>query len=207
MTMGFLRRLIKTDNDGLPPQTIVVVSGLPRSGTSMMMKMLEAGGLPPVVDGLRQPDPDNPEGYYEHERVKQLDKGDSAWVAGAQGKTVKVISALVEFLPPGYQYRVIFMNRKMEEVLRSQRKMLERRGEQSNVSDEKLAELMAKHVRKVKSWVAAQPNFRLLDIDYNQMLAEPLPYVRQVNEFLGGFLDESAMEAVVNPDLYRNRSG
>jgi len=172
----------------------------------MMMKMLEAGGLPPVVDGLRQPDTDNPEGYYEHERVKQLDKGDSDWVAEAQGKTVKVISALVEFLPPGYQYRLIFMTRRMDEVLRSQRKMLERRGEQSDVSDDKLAELMAKHVRKVKAWVVVQPNFRLLDVDYNQMLADPLPYVRQVNGFLGGFLDESAMEAVVNPDLYRNRS-
>ena len=204
--MSFLRRLIKTDSGGLPPKTIVVVSGLPRSGTSMMMKMLEAGGLPPVVDGLRQPDTDNPEGYYEHERVKRLDKGDSDWVAEAQGKTVKVISALVEFLPPGYQYRLIFMNRRMDEVLRSQRKMLERRGEQSDVSDDKLAELMAKHVRKVKAWVVVQPNFRLLDVDYNQMLADPLPYVRKVNGFLGGFLDESAMEAVVNPDLYRNRS-
>jgi len=204
--MSFLRRLIKTDSGGLPPKTIVVVSGLPRSGTSMMMKMLEAGGLPPVVDGLRQPDTDNPEGYYEHERVKQLDKGDSDWVAEAQGKTVKVISALVEFLPPGYQYRLIFMNRRMDEVLRSQRKMLERRGEQSDVSDDKLAELMAKHVRKVKAWVVVQPNFRLLDLDYNQMLADPLPYVRKVNGFLGGFLDESAMEAVVNPNLYRNRS-
>jgi hypothetical protein len=204
--MSFLRRLIKTDSGGLPPQTIVVVSGLPRSGTSMMMKMLEAGGLPPVVDGLRQPDTDNPEGYYEHERVKQLDKGDGDWVAEARGKTVKVISALVEFLPPGYQYRLIFMNRRMDEVLRSQRKMLERRGEQSDVSDDKLAELMAKHVRKVKAWVVVQPNFRLLDLDYNQMLADPLPYVRKVNGFLGGFLDESAMEAVVNPNLYRNRS-
>ena len=204
--MSFLRRLIKTDSGGLPPKTIVVVSGLPRSGTSMMMKMLEAGGLPPVVDGLRQPDTDNPEGYYEHERVKRLDKGDSDWVAEAQGKTVKVISALVEFLPPGYQYRLIFMHRRMDEVLRSQRKMLERRGEQSDVSDDKLAELMAKHVRKVKAWVVVQPNFRLLDVDYNQMLADPLPYVRKVNGFLGGFLDESAMEAVVNPNLYRNRS-
>ena len=205
--MSFLRRLIKTHSGGLPPQTIVVVSGLPRSGTSMMMKMLEAGGLPPVVDGLRQPDTDNPEGYYEHERIKQLDKGDSDWVAEAQGKTVKVISALVEFLPPGYHYRLIFMNRNMDEVLCSQRKMLERRGEPSDISDDKLAELMAKHVRKVKAWTAAQPNFRLLDVDYNQMLADPLPYVRQVNVFLGGFLDELAMAAVVNPNLYRNRSG
>lgn len=172
----------------------------------MMMKMLEAGGLPVVADGLRRPDSDNPEGYYEHERVKQLDKGDRDWVSEAQGKTVKVISALVEFLPPDYQYRLVFMNRRMDEVLRSQRKMLERRGEQSDVSDDKLAELMTKHVRKVKAWVAVQPNFRLVDVDYNQMLADPLPYVRQVNSFLGGFLDESAMEAVVNPNLYRNRS-
>ncbi len=205
--MSFLRRLRKTESERLPPRTVVIVSGLPRSGTSMMMKMLEAGGIPPVSDGQRVADADNPEGYYEFERVKQLDKGDREWLDAAQGKTVKVISALVEYLPPDYEYPLIFMNRRMEEVLRSQRKMLERRGEQSDISDEKLAELMAKHVAKVKAWITAQPNFRLLEVDYNQMLRDPQPYVRRLNTFLGGFLDEMAMEAVVNPDLYRNRAG
>lgn len=207
---SFRKRLApagRASNPSLPAGTVVVVSGLPRSGTSMMMKMLEAGGLQVVSDGLRTADTDNPEGYYEFERVKQLDKGDTAWLAEAEGKVVKVISALLEHLPPDYQYRVIFMNRRMEEVLASQRKMLAHRGEATEISDEKLAELLEKHVRKVKAWVTAQPHFRLIDLDYNRMLAEPQPFAQQINRFVDGILDEEAMAAVVDPALYRNRAG
>ncbi len=189
-----------------PPQPVVVVSGLPRSGTSMMMKMLEAGGMELVIDGIRTPDEDNPKGYYEFERVKQLDKGDTAWVAEAQGKAVKVISALLEYLPSDYHYRVLFMNRKMPEVLASQRKMLERRGETSDISDEKLAELLTKHVAQVKRWLARQPNFEMLDLDYNAMLQDPEPWAERVNAFLGGQLNVRAMVEVVDPTLYRNRA-
>ncbi|MCS7040374.1 MAG: sulfotransferase [Anaerolineae bacterium] len=190
----------------LPPHTVVIVSGLPRSGTSMMMKMLEAGGLPILSDGLRAADPDNPEGYYEFERVKQLDKGDTAWLAEAEGKAVKVISALLQHLPPSYQYRVIFMNRRMAEVLASQRKMLARRGERSDVDDAQLAVILEKHLRQVKQWLSTQPQFRVLEVDYNAMLADPQPYVRQINRFLDGVLDEARMAEVVNPSLYRNRA-
>jgi hypothetical protein len=187
---------------------VIVVSGLPRSGTSMMMKMLEAGGLPVVVDNLRTADTDNPEGYYELERVKQLDKGDTAWVAEAEGKVVKVISALLEHLPPDHQYQVIFMHRQINEVLASQRKMLERRGEPTDkVSDEEMAQLFAKHLDKVFGWMRAQPNFELLDVDYNQLLADPMPQVQAVNRFLGNRLDEAKMATVVDPNLYRNRAG
>ena len=101
---------------------VTVVSGLPRSGTSMMMKMLEAGGIDPIQDGIRTPDSDNPKGYYEYERVKQLDKGDTAWVADAQGKSVKVISALLRYLPADYEYRILFMRRDLDEILASQAK-------------------------------------------------------------------------------------
>ena len=188
------------------PQPVVVVSGLPRSGTSMMMKMLEAGGMELVIDGIRTPDEDNPKGYYEFERVKQLDKGDTAWGAEAQGKAVKVISALLEYHPSDYHYRVLFMNRKMPEVLASQRKMLERRGETSDISDEKLAELLTKHVAQVKRWLARQPNFEMLDLDYNAMLQDPEPWAERVNAFLGGQLDVRAMVEVVDPTLYRNRA-
>jgi hypothetical protein len=186
---------------------VVIVSGLPRSGTSMMMKMLEAGGLPVLIDGLRVADPDNPEGYYEYERVKELDKGDTAWVADAQGKAVKVISALLEYLPLDYQYRVIFMHRNIEEVLSSQRKMLERRGESTDaVNDAEMAELFAKHLAKVKEWLRAQPNFAVLDIDYNAMMKSPESYIRMVNQFIDNTLDEQAMAKMVNPQLYRNRA-
>ncbi len=189
-----------------PAKPVVIVSGLPRSGTSMMMKMLEAGGMELIIDGIRTADEDNPKGYYEFERVKQLDKGDTAWVAEAQGKAVKVISALLEHLPPEYEYKVLFMNRKMPEVLASQRKMLERRGEKSEISDEKLAELLRKHVQQVKLWLARQPNFAMLDLDYNAMLADPEPWAEKVNAFLGGGLDVRAMVEVVDPNLYRNRA-
>lgn len=186
---------------------VVIVSGLPRSGTSMMMKVLEAGGLPVEIDGLRAADPDNPEGYYELERVKELDKGDKAWVGEVQGKAVKVISALLEHLPEDYEYRVIFMNRKIEEVLNSQRKMLARRGEAVDaVNDAEMADLFAKHVAKVKAWIREQPNFAMLDIDYGAMVQDPVTYVRMVNQFVDNVLDEEAMAQMINPDLYRNRA-
>ncbi len=203
ITMKLLSSLLGKRTSSRP---VVVVSGLPRSGTSMMMKMLEAGGMTLVIDGIRTADEDNPKGYYEFERVKQLDKGDVAWVAEAQGKAVKVISALLEYLPAEYEYRVLFMNRKMPEVLASQRKMLERRGEKSDISDEKLAELLHKHVQQVKAWVLRQPNFQMLDMDYNAMLVDPEPWARRVNAFLGGGLDVQAMVQVVDPSLYRNRA-
>jgi len=189
-------------------KTIIIVSGLPRSGTSMMMKMLAAGGLPVLTDGIRQPDDDNPEGYYEFERVKALPKGDHAWLAEAQGKVVKVISALLEYLPSGYAYRVIFMHRRMEEILASQRKMLLRRGEDvESVSDEEMARLFERHLQKVRAWLATRPDVVVLDVDYNQLLADPWPYVEQINRFLGGGLDVARMVEVVNPNLYRNRKG
>ncbi len=206
-TMKLFKNLFKAEpQPTLPANTVVVVSGLPRSGTSMMMKMLEAGGLAVLSDGLREADTDNPKGYYEFERVKQLDKGDGEWMADAVGKVVKVIAALLEHLPPGFDYQVLFMNRHLEEVLASQGRMLEHRGEDSNISDEKLGELLQKHVNKTKSWVSAQPNFTLIDVDYNQMLIDPAPYVREVNQFLNGVLNEAAMARVVDPSLYRNRS-
>ena len=187
--------------------SVVIVSGLPRSGTSMMMKVLEAGGLPVLIDGLRAADPDNPEGYYELERVKELDKGDTAWIADAQGQAVKVISALLEFLPADYNYRVIFMHRNIEEVLNSQRKMLARRGEDvAAVNDAEMAELFAKHLVKVKAWLRAQPNFAVLDVDYKAMMEAPEPNFRMVNQFIDNTLDEQAMAAMIKPDLYRNRA-
>ncbi len=191
----------------LPPRTVVVVSGLPRSGTSMMMKMLEAGGLPILTDHLRAPDEDNPKGYYEFERVKKLGKGDTAWLPEAEGKAVKVISALVKHLPPGYEYRVIFMHRNLREVLASQRKMLLRRGEDPDkTSDEEMMALFSKHVRHVLDWMRRQPNFSLMEVHYNAVLREPEAHAHRVNAFLGGFLDERAMAEVIDPSLYRNRA-
>ena len=189
------------------PQPIVtVVSGLPRSGTSMMMKMLEAGGIPPLTDEIREADTDNPKGYYEFERVKKLDEGDIAWLDEAQGKAVKVISALLKYLPQGYTYKVIFMRRKMEEILASQRQMLVRRGEPTDaVSDEELKELFAKHLAQIQDWVDEQPNVDVLYVSYNEAVEDPPEQARRVNHFLGDTLDVESMVAVVDQVLYRQR--
>jgi hypothetical protein len=184
---------------------ITVVSGLPRSGTSMMMKMLEAGGLSPLTDNIRTPDEDNPKGYYEFERVKELEK-DRDWLEDARGKFVKVISMLLRHLPADYEYDVVFMRRRMEEILASQRKMLIRRGEAPDkVPDDKMAALFERHIVKMDEWLREQPNFRVLYVSYNDVLADAAPQIVAVNEFLGSGLDVDAMARVVDTELYRQR--
>jgi hypothetical protein len=170
------------------------------------MKMLEAGGLPPLTDALREADKDNPKGYYEFERVKQMDKGDTEWLPQAEGKVVKVISALLQHLPAGYDYKVIFMERHMPEILASQRKMLVHRGEDADqMDDARMGDLFAKHVANVKSWFAEQPNFDVLYVHYSDVLADPDTQARRVSAFLTNQLNPEAMAEVVDPDLYRNR--
>lgn len=199
---SLFQKLTKSGKD----EFITVVSGLPRSGTSMMMKMLEAGGIPPITDELREADEDNPKGYYEFERVKQMDQGDTTWVVEARGKVVKVISALLKHLPPGEQYRVVFVRRNMPEILASQRKMLVRRGEDPDkMDDTQMAMLFEKHLKQIDEWLMAQPNFRVLYVHYSDVLADPRPHIAKINEFLGGNLNPAAMAETVDPELYRNR--
>ena len=198
----FFKSLFNSEDE----KEAVVVSGLPRSGTSMLMSMLDAGGIPPITDNIRTADEDNPKGYYEFERVKALDKGDTAWVADAQGKTVKVISALLKYLPADYQYRVIYIRRNMPEILASQRKMLVRRGEDPDkVDDEQMTALFEKHVSQVEDWLREQPNMQVLFVHYSDILADPENEARRINDFLGGDLRVERMAEAVDPDLYRNR--
>ncbi|KAA3661488.1 MAG: sulfotransferase family protein [Chloroflexi bacterium] len=198
---GFLKKLFSANEK----KVVTVVSGLPRSGTSMMMKMLETGGIPPLTDKERKADTDNPKGYYEFERVKKL-PDDIAWLPDADGKAVKVISQLLKHLPPNYEYRVIFMRRNLDEILASQKKMLLRRGENPNeVSDEELAGLFEKHLKQVFGWLHAQTNVSTLFVNYSEMLADPLVNAEKVTQFLGGNLDSRVMAEVVDPNLYRNR--
>lgn len=200
--MGFLKKLFQ----GNQKQEIVIVSGLPRSGTSMMMKMLEAGGIPPLTDEIREADKDNPRGYYEFERVKKLDKGDSAWLPQAEGKVVKVISALLKHLPDDYHYKIIFMRRHMPEILASQRKMLVHRGEDADsMDDERLADLFAKHLDTVEQQMAHRENVEVTYVHYSDALSDPQTVAENVVAFLGRDLDVEAMVSVVDPRLYRNR--
>jgi hypothetical protein len=187
-------------------EPIVVVSGLPRSGTSMMMRMLEAGGLETWTDRERKPDLDNPKGYYELERVKDLDEpGDKSWLRDGRGRAVKVISHLLLELPDENRYRVLFMRRHLDEVLASQRAMLERRGEANPVSDAQARESYLRHLAEVKVALRRRPNFALLEIRYHEALADPRGTARAIAHFLDGRVDPDRMAAEIDAALYRNR--
>lgn len=184
---------------------IAIVSGLPRSGTSMLMRMLEAGGMQVLTDDIREADQDNPKGYYEFERVKQIEH-DQSWLEDAEGKVVKMISQLLEHLPPDHTYKVVFMHRRMEEILASQRRMLIRRGEPSDrVSDEQMAALFRKHLERLRTWLDQQPNFEVIYVSYNEVLANPVEQARRLSQFFDGALDVESMVNVVDATLYRQR--
>jgi hypothetical protein len=185
---------------------VIVVSGLPRSGTSLMMNMLQAGGVHIVTDAQRTADDDNPKGYFELERVKQMSRGDVSWVGESHGKAVKVISYLLKHLPPTSTYKVLFMRRRLPEVLASQKKMLIRRGEPTDtIPDQQMAALFEKHLQEIGGWMAAQPNLSVLDVPYHEVAEEPERHVDRIIAFLGIDLDRAKMLAAVDPALYRNR--
>lgn len=199
-----LRRRLSRRQAGEP---IVVVSGLPRSGTSMMMRMLEAGGVPILSDGERQADIDNPKGYYELERVKDLAKDDDkSWLVDQRGKVVKIISYLLRELPPTNNYKVLMMRRDLSEVLASQSKMLVHRGEESESDDGRMLELFKDHLWKARYLVKHQPQFEVLELQYKDVIDNPTAQAEKINEFLGGKLDVAAMTRAVDRGLYRNRA-
>jgi hypothetical protein len=187
---------------------VYVVSGLPRSGTSMMMRMLEAGGIQPFSDGERAADIDNPEGYYELVRVKDLEKdADKSWVRAARGRTLKVISFLLRHLPDDNAYRIIYMRRNLDEVLRSQDKMLDRLGNAAPGADlEATKEAYRNDIVAARLYARKQPFMEMTEVNYAETVASPAATARAVNAFLGGFLDEAAMAAAVKAELYRNRA-
>lgn len=199
-----LKKLVRRSRFGAP---VVIVSGLPRSGTSMAMRMLEAGGLEVVSDGLREADDDNPKGYYEFERVKELDKGgDTAWMADARGKSVKIISWLLEYLPADVNCQIVFMRRHLDEVLASQSKMLENRGEQNDLEDEKMKQLYERHLRKVQHFMKTHPGIDWIDIEYSEVVKNTRPQAERINAFLDHRLDVDKMVEAVDRSLYRNRA-
>jgi hypothetical protein len=185
---------------------IVLVSGLPRSGTSMLMQMLERGGMPIVTDKLRTADEDNPKGYHEFERVKELDKTtDKSWLKSYRGQVIKLISFLLQDLPLDLNYQVLFMRRNLDEVLRSQNKMLERKGAGVAIPDEKMRQNYELHLQKVYYRLRHTPNFRVLYLDYPAVIEDARGEARRMAQFLGRSLDIEAMAGAVESGLYRNR--
>lgn len=186
-------------------QPITVVSGLPRSGTSMMMQMLAAGGMEILTDHIRKADDDNSRGYYELEGVKRLAK-DQSILQSAPGKAVKIISELLRQLSADYTYQVIFMKRNMSEILASQKQMLIRRGKPVDaIDDQVLSQLFEKHLKATENWLKQQSNFRVLYVHYNQIWKNPKRHVEDINRFLDFMLDEQQMLSVLDEGLYRQR--
>ncbi len=191
-----------------PIDAITVVSGLPRSGTSLMMQMLTAGGLPPLADAQRAPDDSNPRGYFELEAVKRL-KTDRSWLPDARGKAVKIIHLLLGDLAGEQEneFRVVMMRRPIGEVVASQRAMLARQGKAgAAIGDAQLGKMFVDQLERVERQLAANPRFRVHRVQYPELVTNPAAEAAKINAFLGGALDEAAMAAAVDPALYRERA-
>lgn len=188
-------------------EPVVVVSGLPRSGTSMTMQMLAAAGVPVVTDGIRPAGEDNPKGYFEDERVKDLHKEneDRSWTRDARGKAIKIISFLLKDLPETNNYKVIFMKRALPEVLASQKKMLERRNEVDESGDDRMLELWENHLWRVSYLLKHADQFESLEIAYSDVIGDPLREARRIRDFLELKADPQIMASAVDETLYRNR--
>ena len=172
----------------------------------MAMRMLAAGGMDIVTDGIRAADEDNPNGYFEDERVKALAKTpDKSWVAEARGKALKVVSLLLQHLPTTERYQVLFVHRALPEVLASQAKMLERRGQASNAADAEMSRAFEGHLAKVRQLLTSSPQFEVLDLRHEVVIQRPLEEAQRIRDFLGRDLDVEKMAAAVDPKLHRNR--
>jgi len=184
---------------------ITVVSGLPRSGTSLMMQMLAAGGILPLTDDKRAADESNPRGYFEFEPVKRL-RTDRSWIEQARGRAIKVIHLPLRELPADgqFNFRVILMRRPIAEVLASQRAMLERQGKVA-ADDAVLAKVYQSQLDQTEEWLSSHPAFSVLSVDYHAVLKTPELAANEVNDFLGGGLDVAAMMRAIDPKLYRQQ--
>lgn len=203
MAFAPLERMLRRARYGKP---IIVVSGLPRSGTSMMMQMLDAGGIDAVTDNIRTPDESNPEGYYELERVKDLEGAeDMTWLSDSRGRAVKIITFLLQHLPETYNYKVLFMNRRLDEVLTSQTKMLTSLGESHDPGDLEMRQYYINHLARTKSLLSYRPCFEVHHVRYHEVIEDGVTEAEKVSSFLGRRLDVTAMASVVRPELYRNR--
>lgn len=192
-------------NDTVIFDDIIVVSGLPRSGTSLVMQMLSAGGIPTYNDNSRVRDKNNPCGYFEHKSVKKLET-DSSWLFKVKGQAVKIISHLIKHLPETYKYKVIFVQRNLDEVLVSQNKMLQAGGfERGNLTNTELLLYYKNHLQQITNWLNTQKNISLLYLDYSQIIINPVLAVGEMINFLKLDLNSQKMKSVIDPTLYRSK--
>jgi hypothetical protein len=196
--------------DGAPPadrsRVVTIVTGIPRSGTSMMMQMLAAAGLAPYTDSKREADEDNPRGYYEHQQATRLHR-DAAWIPEARGKVVKVVAHLLPFLPAGEEYRLVFMRRDLNEVVASQKVMLSRLGRKGgNLADAALTRAYAGQLVQVQNWLRKTPGVQVMTVEYAEALCNPAVTAERLAAFLGPPFDANAASGLVDPALRRQNS-
>ena len=183
---------------------ITIVSGLPRSGTSLMMQILKAGGLELLADNIREADDNNPKGYYELEKVKSLMK-DNSWLADAEGKVIKVIAQLIPFLHEDFEYRIIFMERNINEVVNSQNRMIDKLGgNRSTVNDEILKKTFLSQLEKVKAAIKVK-GYKTVFINYNSLIESSGQELNLLNTELGLDIDIKNASQQIDKSLYRSR--
>ncbi|OIQ30100.1 MAG: hypothetical protein BM564_03850 [Bacteroidetes bacterium MedPE-SWsnd-G2] len=181
---------------------MVIVSGLPRSGTSLMMQMMNNGGLEVLTDNQRKSDDSNPKGYFEYEPVMSIHK-DNSWVELAKNKSVKVVAPLLKHLPSEYRYKVIFMNRDITEVIKSQQKMI---GRDTETLPVKLFDAFQKQLQVVDTWKEKEPGVEMMYVNYKDVLENPNDLVNQISDFISVDMDQEAMISSVDKSLYRNKN-
>ncbi|MGO9614163.1 MAG: sulfotransferase domain-containing protein [Dissulfurispiraceae bacterium] len=185
---------------------ITIVSGLPRSGTSLMMRILEAGGMSVIVDNIREADEDNPGGYYEYEKVKELEQ-DNSWMGAARGKAIKIVSPLLYYVPQneGYNYKIVFMRRDLDEIVASQRKMAERLQQQNSFLDSELKATYIEHLRALEKWLCQKDCLETLHVDYTEVVFNTRATVSHIKNFLKQDLNIARMAETVDDSLYRQQ--
>lgn len=186
-------------------ETITVVSGLPRSGTSLLMQMLDKAGMQMFVDNVRQADDSNPKGYFEHEAVKSLARN-KAWVNQAVGKVVKVVSHLLFHLPDNYHYKIIFVDRDLSQILKSQQKMLIKKGKNKKESYSITLEMSyKKNLEKVDKWAKTHYNVEILHVNFSNLINNGIVEAKKIIEFLNINAKPEDIAKAIDKKLHRTK--